>query len=76
MGPAVIGVTAAAGAAITGTATVGTADGTADMEAVADMAVGADMAVEADMAAATDTSPGRTLDDRSQTSLNGGLCMG
>jgi hypothetical protein len=49
----------AAGAAITGTATIGTADMKADM--AANMAV--DMAVEADMGAAADTLPRlRTLE--------------
>jgi hypothetical protein len=43
--PAVFGATAADGAAITGTATIGTVEGTADME------------VEADMVAAADTLP-------------------
>lgn len=65
-GPAVIGVTAApgaAGTAITGTVTVGTAAGTAYIKAKhmvvwAGMEVGADMAAEAGMAAAADTFPG------------------
>jgi hypothetical protein len=65
-GLAVIGATAApgaAGTAITGTATVGTVAGTADVEAAADMAAkvdmeaGADMGAEAGMAAAADTLP-------------------
>lgn len=62
-GPAVFGVTAAPGTAITGTATVGTVAGTADVDAGAgmaakvDMEAGADMAAEAGTAAAADTFP-------------------
>ena len=53
--PAVIGAAAEVGADITGMATVGTVNGTADMVAAANMQAEADMEAEAAMVAADDT---------------------